>query len=713
MDTSSQWPVMAESFTLTDLLGGAITLVIPDMQRDYDWDGEKAAAFVAGLAGLFQRQHPADKGKVTLGLIYGYSDSDDNDHVSIIDGHQRMVTLFLLLGMLYRRVQKPWLRSLLISDESLDDDFVPRIIYQSKREAFYFISDLTLRFFLDRQGRLSKLEQSDWYCKAYDSDLTVQSFIGALRSIDAVLERQSQLPSWDFEAFARFVARKMAIVYCDLGDRSDAEQMFITINTTGQPLTLPQLLRSLTLAVEADVTTAAKHWNEMEDWAWRHRPADADTSDQVLTDFLMMMAEAKRLAGDGADAHLSAAASIASMNFTKLFAAFKAYARVVQCVGSMPSEWKYPAMIMLPGMAYALRFRGKASDAQLARFCRFLSNICRYQRPAANGSDTLLAIKMAQSMPTPDILSLLEVKRISDRLLNAEERAKLQFVAAHREVRREAEQLIARAEDHPMLNGRASRLLAWCEKSADRLERLSYYIKRIYEVWGTDIDKRIDLDPVRRALLALRHQDYPMPRRGNNMYSLCWHDYDWQRLMLNSPGIVRLLIDRLDNSSLKEIAAKFTDRRYPYLVLIKDRELLANSRKRLVMRPCPPFMGVYDMSLGRLRWLVEQQELSVDPQEWTPVRAYGSRCLYADHLRLDVAVDLYYTPDDKQPYRVEIFNRPDANPDKRMRFDLKPIASSLGKARFDRRKGRFAAYYPTASAALAAIARIQSLIRIP
>lgn len=709
MDTSSQWPVVAESFTLTDLLGGSITLVIPDIQRDYDWDGEKAAAFVAGLAGLFMRQHPAEKSKVTLGLIYGYSDSDDSDHVNIIDGHQRMVTLFLLLGMLYRRVHRPWLRSLLISDEGIEDDSVPRIVYQSKREAFFFISDLTLRFFLDRKGRLSKLEQSDWYHKAYDSDVTVQSFISALRSIDAVLERQAQLPTWDFEAFARFVARKVAIVYCDLGDRSDAEQMFITVNTTGQPLTLPQLMRSLALSVEADVTTAAKHWNEMEDWAWTHRPVGASTSDPALTDFLMMMAEAKRLVENADDEPQSVAAAMASMNFTKLFAAFRAYARVADCVGSMPEQWKYPAMVMLPGMAYAMRFRGKASDMQLARFCRFLINICRYQRPAANGSDTLLAIKMVQSMPTPDILSLLDVKRAPERLLNAEERAKLQFVAAHRDARSEAERLIARAEDHPMLNGRASKLLAWCEKSDRKLERLGHYIDRIYELWGTDIDKRIDLDPVRRALLALRHNDYPMPRRGNNMYSLCWHDYDWQRLMLNAPGLVRLLIDRLDNSSLKEVAAKMTDRRYPYFVLIKDRELLACSRKRLISRPCAPFMSVYDMSMGRQRWLVEQQELILNSSDWSPVRAYGSRCLYADHLHLDIAVDLYYTPDEKQLYRLELFNRPDADSGKRRRYDLRPLAQ-LGKTRFDKHKGRYIAFYASASAALAAIGRLQSLL---
>lgn len=711
MDTNSHWPVMAESFTLTDLLGDAITLVIPDLQRDYAWTGEKAAAFVDGLVALFRTRQPGDEGKLTLGLIYGYSDSDDTDHIRIIDGHQRMVTLFLLLGMLYRRVQQPWLRSMLISDDELNDDFVPRIIYQSKRESFYFISDLTSRFFLDREGRLSRLEQSDWYYRDYDSDLTVQSFIGALRSIDVVLESHAKAPDWDFEEFARFVATQLTIVYCDLGDRCDAEQMFVTINTTGQPLTLPQVLRSRTLAVESDTATAAKHWNEMEDWAWQHRPAGTETSDRVLTDFLLLMVEAKRLVNSGDDEHpQTVLASLLSMNFSKLFTAFKAYARVSDCVGSLPSEWEWPAMVMLPGMAFALRFRDRASDAQVARFCRFISNICRYQRPAANGSDALLAIKMVQSMRYPDILSLLEAKRMSDRLLSAGERAKLQFVADNRQRRHEVERLIARAEDHPMLNGRVSKVLSWCEKDADPLERLRHYVDRIYSIWGAEIDKRMDLDPVRRAMLALRHPDYPMPRRGNSMFSLCWHDYDWQHLMLTAPGIVRLLIDRLDNVSLHEIVDRFNDRKHPYFVLMKDHELMAYCRKRLVSRPCEPFMGVYDMRLGRLRWLVEQQEVVFDPQEWSAVRAYGSRCLYVDHLTLDVAIDLYYTPDDKQPYRIEIFNRQDADIKKRGAYDLRSVAPRLGKMRFDRRKGRYMAMYPTASAALKALAAAQRLI---
>lgn len=697
----------AKVFTLSELLSDAVTLVIPDIQRDYAWAGTRSAAFVSGIAELFARHRDGDGASaVTAGLIYGYSDSDSASRICIIDGHQRMVTLFLLLGMLYRRVRQPWLRSMLISDRELADDCEPRIIYQSKRDAYYFISDLTTRFFLDRDGRLSKLEESPWYYKVYDSDVTVQSIIGSLRSIDGVLERMAESADWDFEAFARFVAYELAIVYCGFSTRREAEQMFITINTTGRPLTLPQHLRSLTLAIEADAEAAAKRWNEMEDWAWMHRPAGCDTSDSALSDFLLLMAEAKRLANGDTDPQIP---SILAMDFTKLYHAFKAYARVMDCAEMKEAAEQWPAMIVLPAMAYVMRFQDSASDREVARFCRFLANICRYQRPAANGSDTLAAIKLAQAMPSPDILSLLSTKRVSDRLLNAEERAKLQFIADNARRRGEAESVISRAEDHPLLNGRAAKLIAWSEKSADPIGAIRHYTERIYEIWGEDIDKREELDPVRRALLALRHPDYPMPRRGNNMFSLCWHAYDWQRLMLNSPGIVRLLIDRLENSSLEEIASRCSWKKHPYCIFVKDRDLLAYSRKRLVSRPCPPFMGVYDMRLCRQRWLVEQREFMAGAEQWAPVRAYGSRCLYTDNLYLDIAIDLYYTPEEKQPYRIELFNRLDSDTRKRVHADLRQIAGAL-RMPYDKGKKRYAAVCNSAQSVLAAISRIQSLV---
>lgn len=77
----------------------------------------------------------------------------------------------------------------------------------------------------------------------------------------------------------------------------------------------------------------------------------------------------------------------------------------------------------------------------------------------------------------------------------------------------------------------------------------------------------------------------------------------------------------------------------------------------MLLRPCKPFIGVHDEHSGRVRWYLEQRRLQLPRELWAPFRTYGSRCLYTDSLEEDLAIDIYYTPDQPQPYRVEIFAR--------------------------------------------------------
>lgn len=686
--------------------------MIPDMQRDYCWGLEKTTSpievhkctlFVDGLIHIYKSTADSGGGPVSIGMLYGYEYPKRSGAVNIIDGQQRLTTLYLLMGMVYRRIPDTEVghayRAYLVS-ETADGDVMPRLQYQSKSEAMYFLSDLVSKFFLSRSGRLSQIEQSKWYFKSYDADTNARAFLGAIRSIDAAIEKElGRNPEFDFEAFAEFLVTDVTFRYFDMGSRSAAERVFITINTTGHPLTLAQNLRALAIGLvsEADAMSVAKRWNEMEDWFWRHRSLSMDA-------FLKL---AIGLQASSAGKPDEAARSFLT---DELSPVFDAYARCVECGVDMANDFA-----AVPMLRYLLRFGDRARNCDIERLGHLLCNYTRYQKTGA--ADRQQASDLVSRMPTPDIVSALDMRHLPAKIINDEEKAKLQllrdcnFAPA-------LQSLLRRGEEHPMLRGRVAKVVSWCrEKDVEAeprrrqaragrfsMEKLAYYIDRIYEIWGTDIDRCDALDPVRRALLALRHRAYPIVRRGDMVLSLCWKDYDWQRLMTDAPGIVRQLIDHTAHMSLDELAARFSDVEYPYHFIISDPGVLDGCRKRQLLRPCAPFIGIYYLQAGATQWWVEGRRLHIDKDRWNAPKPHGQSSLQIDHSTLNATVALVWEEGGRCRYRVELFRRAESL---RGKVDLKEVADNLKyPMRYDRATRRFSVPCADASRALKCVGEV-------
>lgn len=695
---------------MAQLLGGNRYPVIPDMQRDYCWGLEKTASpieaqkctlFVEGLMRAF-KAHGIGKLMMPIGLLYCYEQDHGNCAINIVDGQQRLTTLYLLMGMLYRRIPGTEIgnryRGLLVS-ETGDGEVMPRLQYKSKTEAMYFLTDLVSKFFLSRHGRLSQIEHSKWYFKSYDADTNARSFLGAIRCIDAALERELSVnPGFDFEAFARFVAEEVVFWYYDLGSRSAAERAFITINTTSHPLTLAQKLRALAIRVAEDKADAkdspydarsnaamavARQWNDMDDWFWRHRPLSIDGFMQLAVKYATTT-----------DSQVMTAQSFVNDRLPKIFAA---YSRCVECGVDMAN-----AFVAVPMLHYALRFGLDAADADIERMGHLLSNYTQYQKTGA--ADRQQAMDLVCRMPWPSIGTVLHMRGAPAKIINPEERAKIALMHENGYNKRLIRAL-RRAESHPMLRGRVAKVLGWCRiRSEFSVERLEHYVGRIYDIWGDDIDRRDDLDPVRRALLSLRHSQYPIVRRGDMVLSLCWKDYDWQRLMTDAPGLVRELIDHTDHISVDELAMRFNDMDYPYYFIINDERVLDGCRKRQLLRQSEPFVGIYYLGDNRTQWWVDQRWLHIDGAHWREPRPHGKLALHIDHRDLNASIGIVYTPNARSRFRVELFRRPDSP---KAKTDLKIVADSLRHPlRYDRDLQRFTLACADAPQALKCVDRI-------
>lgn len=304
-----------------------------------------------------------------------------------------------------------------------------------------------------------------------------------------------------------------------------------------------------------------------------------------------------------------------------------------------------------------------------------------------------------QDMPHPNIASLTSIKNKYPKYLNTEEVTKLNLIANYPGTD-DIRPLIVRAQEHPLLYGNVHKVIQWCEtKDSARFdtERMRQYLQLIYTVWGTDIDSRPDLDLPRRSLLTLRHKGYPILRKSDTVISMCWHDYDWQRLISTAPGAVRQLLDRLISSphhpseSMKQMCARFADTSYPYYFIIKQPDVLSKCARRSFMRPCSPFIGYHSLDTDHGQctvWHIGQTKIKADLKIWGEIRAYGSRCLYTDHRTDDISVEIHYRQNGK--INIEIFSRCDSDPWHRMPVDLKRLISRLPVyTTYDKKRSRY------------------------
>ena len=261
-----------EEFILRELFSHDNKIVIPDLQRDYCWgdsafiEQEKSQKeLVSGFVGDYLLSSYKDKSAnskdLMLGLVYGYE--EPLNCFNICDGQQRITTLFLLLGMV-NRYSGGEFSDFIISTNEMQDDYEPHLLYSIRESTLYFLSDLSLHFFIE--NTLSKvlfIKESDWYFDEYERDASVQSMLAALETIEKLLNSEKEL---DYKSFGHFLLQNLKMIYYDMENRARGEETYIVINTTGEPLSSTENIKPILLGSIKENNTYNEQWEEREDW---------------------------------------------------------------------------------------------------------------------------------------------------------------------------------------------------------------------------------------------------------------------------------------------------------------------------------------------------------------------------------------------------------------------------------------------------------------
>jgi hypothetical protein len=287
-----------DSYKLTDLFKDNRHIIIPDLQRDYCWGdykdekgkpSELVSGFIDSLNAIFE-----DKREIKLGMIYAYEYPKDSNRIYLCDGQQRITTLYLLLGMINRHIENEEIKNFLISDFELTDDQEPRLQYAIRESTLYFISDLVCKFFLENKNlKISEIKKQSWYFNEYDLDPSIQSMISAMGIIETKL-----LVFNNLKEFANFLLNHIEFFYFDMKIRETGEDMFVVINTTGEPLTATENIKPILIGnIEnpEDRKTASDLWEKWEKWFWNNKSESEHEADQGLNTFFIYYWQIKLL----------------------------------------------------------------------------------------------------------------------------------------------------------------------------------------------------------------------------------------------------------------------------------------------------------------------------------------------------------------------------------------------------------------------------------
>ena len=248
--------------------------IIPEIQREYVWgnndfnildkffndikDASKESITsnedllqIQSLEKMLERAEEKDKESIrklidtylskkdmNIGFLYSYRPdyyiyNDRNDDVYLIDGQQRITTLFL--SLIYFALK-----------ENYYDDFLTFLRFDNRIEkvAFdYRVRSLTHNFIIELLSRCSSVDdllnikEKKWFLSDFSSDVTVKALIGTIYKLDEYFGS-------DNNKYYHFVKKQIRFWHFKTEETSQGEELYITMNSRGQQLADNETVRA-------------------------------------------------------------------------------------------------------------------------------------------------------------------------------------------------------------------------------------------------------------------------------------------------------------------------------------------------------------------------------------------------------------------------------------------------------------------------------------
>jgi hypothetical protein len=219
-------------FGLFDLVS---MIEIPILQRDYAQGRIEAidvrSLFLSSLFDALTVSSIESHQSLDLDFVYGNFEGNDNRTFSVLDGQQRLTTLFLLHWFLALKNN----RLCDFKARFVTKDGRSRFSYKTRPSTSEFFDAISSVQFEYGQNAISKqINNSQWFYSSWKQDPTVQS---CLRMLDAIEIKFKDNDEDLYEKLINTDAPYITFQFLNLHSFGLSDELYIKMNARGKPLT--------------------------------------------------------------------------------------------------------------------------------------------------------------------------------------------------------------------------------------------------------------------------------------------------------------------------------------------------------------------------------------------------------------------------------------------------------------------------------------------
>ncbi len=276
-------------------------IVIPELQRDYVWGERNVKGLLTSILANYKsmvnqtllikdsqgdsidsdimnylnEEYMRLRYNTRVGFIYAYHDRTLSDQYYLIDGQQRITTIFLILLALYRRSKAPEQFRKLYFVASL-----PKIDYKVRDVAHSFLVDF-IEYELTKKNDNDTFKESSRYYHEYDKDATALSIYANYYNVIV-----PELASYEAESLINYIENYIEFNYFDTNMSEQGEKLYLYMNSRGESLSAQERIKSVIVGRSSDKLKAGKTWEDWQNFFWRVKPQYDKNADRGFFEFL-------------------------------------------------------------------------------------------------------------------------------------------------------------------------------------------------------------------------------------------------------------------------------------------------------------------------------------------------------------------------------------------------------------------------------------------
>lgn len=276
-------------------------ILIPEIQRDYLWNKKQIEPLLIDLNAEIESYNKSineieinvlngdqkivpdfidfyskQKYSYSVGFIYAYQDTEYAGKYFLIDGQQRLTTLYLiLLALAIKENKREHFKKVYLLDS------VVKLDYRVREASHDFMQNFFTFLLSDGNFSIEKVKEQYWYFSYYNQDVTIQSLLNNYSTIVSFIE--SEKSKINYEYIQNFVC----FWYFDTSISEQGEELYIYMNSRGEPVEENENIKAILLSEVPDTEKSnwGRLWEKWQDFFWLYRNSNPN-ADNGFNEFL-------------------------------------------------------------------------------------------------------------------------------------------------------------------------------------------------------------------------------------------------------------------------------------------------------------------------------------------------------------------------------------------------------------------------------------------